>query len=167
MFDLLAVDIDPATVGTIIAAVIMALGTGAGGVILGRRSKTTTEIENQPLTVKEANSYIQRHEFTSYKTEREKSTDQFRKEVRESFEKLDATLLRVFAQIDARDKLLGETIKEVATTAREELADETEKAHNGRQAIWEEVNRSRERLAAVEATCRSQHPPTPLRSRTA
>jgi len=164
MFDLLATDLDPATVGTIIGAVIVALGaTGAGGVILGRRSKTTTEIENQPLTVKEANSYIQRHEFNSYKTEREKSTDQFRKEVRESFEKLDATLVRVFTQIDARDKLLGETIKEVATTAREDLDNAVEKSHEGRQTLWEAVNNSRERIAAVEATCSAQHPRPPLR----
>lgn len=128
--------VDAETVGYIIAAVVVGLGGGAGGAILTRRIRTD---KNEPLDVRLVETFLPRTEFQLYKAEQ-----------RSDMQEIKGIFQRVFDRIDERDAKLSEAIERTGTNA-----------YNGRAKIWDALSKTGERVAAVEATCKAQHPPRP------
>jgi hypothetical protein len=119
--------IAPETVGTMIAAVIVALVSGG---VLGKKvsDSTRTTIEGQPLMVRMQDEFVTRREFISLEGRMAGDVKEMKGLFREAIR-----------TISERDIQLQETIKEMG-----------ENDYKGRTAIWEQVNDHRARIKSME-----------------
>lgn len=114
--------IDAATVGAIIAGVVVSLGAGAGGVAIGRR----THISNSPLDCREVKDTISREEH-------DKDIDALHNLFRASEEKIH-NLLR------ASEEKIHDLIRASEEKTNRLLRDSETKAHERMDSIAQALN---------------------------
>lgn len=142
--------ISPETVGMIIAAMVSGLLGGGGGVLLGKRMRTSTTIEGQPVDVRFADQFVTRREF-----------DQFRQDMRGEVKEIKGMVMMINQTISNTADKLKEDLKETVESLTHKIGETSQNAYEGRQRIWEQVNSQRERIAGIEKTCEAMHKPLP------
>jgi hypothetical protein len=126
----------------IIAGLLAGLGTGAGGgVLLGRKLRTSTTIEGGSLEVRENMEFVTRREWNEWRARSERDAGE-----------LKGALQGLTKAMDERDKALTAKMECIVRELAENIKETATNAYNGRSKLWDahrEVEREVAGLAAV------------------
>jgi len=136
--------LSPATVGTIIGAVVVAL---LGGGVLGKKTgKAEGKAEAmligpQPFMVELKQDFVTRREFEKLEGRLETSVTEMKGLFRETMSEMKCQTNLTLKKMDGQNERLTKKIEEVAGGA-----------YGGRQKLWETLNPLRVEVGALQAT---------------